>query len=117
MELRQARLFDDMGPNGQAPTHSRAPVPESEIDAVVNYLNSAPIVLSARGFDRDLLDPEGKSNVPLTFHTDGTWVWAGAVGYYLRVHGVPPEPDLLAHVRSHGFRVPDVDEHTRNTAV
>ncbi|MFD0540822.1 hypothetical protein ACFQY7_50440 [Actinomadura luteofluorescens] len=44
--------------------------------------------------------------MPLTFHTDGTWVWSGAVAYYLTEHGVPPEPDLVAHIRAAGSASP-----------
>ena len=84
---------------------------------MVGYLERAPIVLAARGYGRDLLDPRGVPAVPLSFHTDGTWIWAGAVGYYLRVHGVAPEPDLLRHIRDQGYRLGPVDERTRALAV
>ncbi|MEV4257571.1 hypothetical protein AB0J52_30810, partial [Spirillospora sp. NPDC049652] len=62
----------------------RPDVPEDEKEALVRYLEQAPIVLAARSLDADELDPGRAARVPLTFHTDGTWVWPGAVGYYLR---------------------------------
>ncbi|MFC5184025.1 hypothetical protein [Actinomadura harenae] len=96
---------------------ARPDVPEDEREALVRYLEQAPIVLAARSLDVDELDPERAARVPLTFHTDGTWVWPGAVGYYLRAHGVAPDPELVAHARGHGFRPPEVDDATRDAAV
>jgi hypothetical protein len=113
MALRQARLFEGPAPGA----HGRPPVPAEETEPLLAYLNGAPIVLAARGFDRDVIDPAGPANVPMTFHTDGEWVWPGAVGYYLRVHGVPPEPDLVAHIRARRFEVPPVAEQTMDDAV
>ncbi len=100
--MRIARPFDGTSPDGR-PEVRRPDVPGAERDAMVRYLEQAPIVLAARSYDGDALDPDHARNVPLTYHTDGTWIWPGAVGYYLRAHGVPPEPDLAAHIRQGGF--------------
>ncbi|MFC4913241.1 hypothetical protein [Actinomadura gamaensis] len=96
---------------------TRPDVPDDERDALVQYLERAPIVLAARSLDTDELDSERAQRVPLTFHTDGTWVWSGAVGYYLKAHGVAPDPELVAHARGNGFRPPEVDDATRGAAV
>ncbi|RFU39484.1 hypothetical protein DZF91_22225 [Actinomadura logoneensis] len=96
---------------------TRPDVPEDERDALVRYLEQAPIVLAARSLDVDELDPGRAARVPLTFHTDGAWVWPGAVGYYLRAHDVAPDPELVAHARGNGFRPPEVDDATRGAAV
>ncbi|MGK5558719.1 hypothetical protein ACSNOI_44665, partial [Actinomadura kijaniata] len=113
---RMARLFDAVPPGGR-PVVQRPPVPLHERDALLTYLKQAPVVLSARGFDEDLMDPSRPAEVPMTFHTDGTWVWPGSAVYYLRVHNVPPDPELLAHIRARGFRVPPVPEEAREAAV
>ncbi|REE96570.1 TNT domain-containing protein [Thermomonospora umbrina] len=113
MAFRQARLFEGAEPGA----HGRPPVPAGDTDPLLGYLNGAPIVLAARGFDRDVIDPAGPSNVPMTFHTDGAWIWPGAVAYYLRVHGVPPEPELVEHIRSRHFQVPEVPEQAKDAAV
>ncbi|KAB2341302.1 TNT domain-containing protein [Actinomadura rudentiformis] len=114
--LREARLFDDMGPNGDQPSVSRPAVPAEEVERVVEYLRKAPIVLAARSYGKDMVDPSRGENVPLTFHTDGTWVWSGGTAYYLREHGIPPEPELVAHIRAMGFQVPEVDSDTMGAA-
>ncbi|MQY04452.1 hypothetical protein [Actinomadura macrotermitis] len=114
--LRTAAPFDGRGPDGR-PVVQRPPVPGDQRDALLHYLEQAPVVLAARSHDTDVLDPGRAQRVPLTFHTDGTWIWPGAVGYYLRVHGLPPQPELVEHVRAAGFRVPEVPEDARSAAV
>ena len=117
-ELRKARLFDGDGPDGR-PYVSRPPVEPDERYRLLAYLENAPIALPAHEYEPDRLDPDpaGRRDVPTTFHTDGAWVWPGAVGYYLRHHDIAPEPDLVDHVRRSGFRLPEVDVRTRAAAV
>ncbi|MBO2460222.1 hypothetical protein [Actinomadura violacea] len=114
--LRVARVFDEVGADG-TPRYDRPPVPEHEREPLLRYLREAPIVLAARGYDTDRLDPARPAEVPLTFHTNGVWIWPGAVHYYLRVHGVPPEPRLVRYASAENFRIPEVDEETRAEAV
>jgi hypothetical protein len=114
--FQMARVFDSLGP-GQTPRFDRPPVPDDEVEAVADYLTKASMVLAARSLDNDLLDPARPEKVPLTYLTDGTWIWPGGVGYYLRTHGVPPEPELVEHIRSQGYQPPEVDDHTRDVAV
>lgn len=114
--LRIAELFDGADAEGR-PIIQRIPVPPEERDRLLDYLEHAPVVLAARGYDTDRLNPADTPSVPLTFHTDGHWIWPGSVAYYLRRHNVPPEQDLVAHIRGLGFRIPDVDDRTRDMAV
>lgn len=111
--LRTAEVFDDRG----NPITERAEIGRAEADRVAEYLEKAPIVLAARSYDNDRIDPQRTASVPMTFHTDGSWIWPGAVGYYLRQHGVAPEPDLLNHIRAQGFHLPQVSEPQRELAV
>lgn len=48
------------------------------------------------------------AQVPLTQRTDGVWRWDDAVSYYVRVYGLSPGAEFLAHVREHGFTPPEV---------
>ncbi|MGK5557240.1 glycohydrolase toxin TNT-related protein [Actinomadura kijaniata] len=115
--FRKARVFDHSDPASGRPVVTRPAVPWHEVEDVVAYLRHAPVVLGARSLAPDQVEPERGERVPLTFHTDGTWVWSGAVGYYLEQHGVPPEPDLVAHIRARGFRVPEVTDTAREAAL
>jgi hypothetical protein len=113
--FRLARIFDGTGPNGR-PTVNRPQVSDEDRDRVLEYLDHAVLALPERGHDIDRLAQDGRPVVPVAFHTDGVWVWPAAVNYYLRRYGVPPDPELVAHARSNGFRPPEVDEQTRNAA-
>ncbi len=114
--MRQARVWDGTREDGRKYV-SRELVPQEELARVLDYLEKAPIVLAARGYENDEKDPSRGANVPMTFHTDGEWIWPGAVAYYLRTHEIPPEADLLAHIRERGFELPEIDDHTRDVAV
>lgn len=111
--LRHAEPYNEDGtPYTQHPV-----VPPQERAQLIEYLESAPVVLAARSHDTDQLDPSGPLSVPLTFHTDGTWIWPGALGYYLRQHNVAPDPEVVEHARSRGFQVPAVADETKEMAV
>ncbi|MEV4317476.1 TNT domain-containing protein [Actinocrispum sp. NPDC049592] len=108
--FRVARTFDGLGPQGR-PIVNRPQVDELDTEALLGYLDDAPVVMPSRGLDVDRLDPEGRNSVPIAFHSDGTWIWPASVNYYLRTYGVSPEPDLVDHIRRQGFEVPsDIDE-------
>ncbi|MFD4355410.1 hypothetical protein ACFWPX_22840 [Nocardia sp. NPDC058518] len=83
---------------------------------LLTYLESAPIILSARGFGEDEFAP-CDHDVPLNFRTDGTWIWAGAVPHYLRKHGLSPEPNLTQHILDNEFQLEEVDEETKQRAL
>ncbi|WP_328593945.1 TNT domain-containing protein [Actinomadura macrotermitis] len=115
--MRQARVFDQIGPNGENPSVSRPEVPADEAGPLLEYLRAAPVVMAARSSGPDQIDASRGDRVPLTFHTDGHWTWPGAVAYYLAEHGVPPEPELVAHARARGFVPPAVGEETMGAAI
>ncbi|GAA1207939.1 glycohydrolase toxin TNT-related protein [Prauserella alba] len=112
--FRMARIFDGAGPNG--PVVTRPELDPDERDRVLAYLDGAPTVGPARGYDVDRLAPDQSAEVPIAFHSDGSWIWPAAVPYYLRTHGVAPEADLLQHIRATGFTVPEVPDETRQAA-
>lgn len=113
--FRHARIFDHRDPNGR-PVVNRAPVPETERQQVLDYLNTAHVVMGGRGFDQDLFDPNGTRDVPAAFHTDGTWIWPAALPHYLAKHGVPPEQELVDHIRAAGFTPPELDQDAKDAA-
>ncbi|GAA3036419.1 hypothetical protein [Actinokineospora globicatena] len=98
------RLFDGVDDEGR-PTWYRPVLGALEREAVLAYLEGAPLVLSASGKNRDALGTEDV--VPMGFHTDGRFVWPSAVAYYLRAHGVPPVLPLVEWIRAARYRLPD----------
>ncbi|MFE3188731.1 hypothetical protein ACFXHA_06950 [Nocardia sp. NPDC059240] len=112
---RMAKVYDEKGADGR-PVVNRPELDGNSRMAVLAYLESAPIVLAARSFDQDEFAP-AERDVPLNFRTDGVWVWAGAVSHYLHKHGLTPEPELVQHIVSRGFRVGNVDEAAKDAAI
>ncbi|MCU1683528.1 MAG: hypothetical protein JWQ81_4267 [Amycolatopsis sp.] len=109
--FRIARIFDAVGPAGR-PVINRPDLDVEEQDRLLNYLDSAPLVVPERGYDVDRLAQTPEATVPVAFHSDGVWIWPAAVNFYLREYGVSPENDLLEHVRSAGFVLPEVNDQT-----
>lgn len=112
-----AEVFDDYDEQDRPVVAGREPVPAEELDPLRQYLENAPIVLASRDDEQDQLDPERALSVPGTWHTDGTWLWQGAVAYYLAQYGVPPQGEFLEHVRERDFTLREVDDATRDAAV
>ncbi|XVQ10059.1 hypothetical protein ACQP1W_47355 [Spirillospora sp. CA-255316] len=86
----------------------RPSVPEHEREALVRYLEQAPVVWDDGEPLVDAYDLRRPARVPNTYHTDGTWVWLGGVPHHLQAHGVAPPPNLVEHIRARGFRLPEV---------
>jgi hypothetical protein len=53
----------------------------------------------------DPLAPSGDL-VPLSFRTDGRWIWQDALAHYLRTRGVAPELEFLCHIEEQGYVPP-----------
>ncbi|GGN99042.1 hypothetical protein [Nocardia rhizosphaerihabitans] len=114
-ELRLSAPFDGHDPEGK-PVVNRPAVDPQIRDRVLSYLAHAPVVLSARSYAADDFDAQVR-DVPMNFHTDGVFVWPGAVPHYLRKYGVPPEPALVQHIVGKNFEIGEVGEDARQAAV
>jgi hypothetical protein len=95
----------------------REPVPPGEFDALANYLQSAPMLAPPAAAGPDLFDPQRGDVVPSTWHTDGQWIWSGSVIYYLHVHGLAPQPELLDHIRRQRYVLAAVSEDALRMAL
>lgn len=115
VEFRLAKVVD-AHVEGEPPVVNRQPVAQEEARAVLGYLYRAPVALSKPGVLPDIFAPHTPPDVPDAFHTDGSWIWPASVPHYLRKYGLPPEPDLLSHIRAAGHRPPYVGERVRATA-
>jgi hypothetical protein len=105
--IRMAAVFDEEGLPRFAADHPR--VDDEERDRVLGYLGAGePLLLTTARLD-DVVDAARKGAVPMNFRTDGTWIWTDATGYYLREHHLAPDRELLAHIRSVRYALPEVD--------
>lgn len=114
--LRRAKVFDGRDEDGNPLVWRQGLVSVDEIMRIVGYLKAAPTILFGRGLDTDAWSPGDPPAVPRTFSTDGAWIWSGAVTYYLQKYGMPPEPDLLDHIRAQGYTPPEVGAQARQAA-
>jgi hypothetical protein len=106
--VRVAAVFDRVDGTGVpwfSPNRWRIPDPELR-RALVGYLNSAPLVIRAQGYEPDPLDPQRRPWVPVSYRSDGTWVWQEASAYYLDRYGVAPQDALVEHIQRQGYTPP-----------
>ena len=93
------RVFDgadpETGPYFQ-PDHPRLTGPDR--DRALRYLNAGETVLASFGYMDDVVDPAALDAVPVSFRSDGRWIWTDTVAYYLERHDLAPDPGLLEHV-------------------
>ncbi|WP_460437562.1 ferredoxin [Amycolatopsis stemonae] len=116
-EVRTPRIYDGLDASGK-PLVRRQPLVPAEAERVLAYLDAAPVILASRSHGPDAFAPDREDAVPMNFRTDGAWAWPGAVAYYLREHGVPPDPDLVAHIRARRFAAPaEVPEPAKDLAL
>lgn len=115
--VRTPRIYDGLDDAGR-PIVRRPPLVPAEAEQVLAYLDAAPVILASRSNGPDAFAPGREDAVPMNFRTDGAWAWPGAVAYYLREHGVPPDPDLVAHIRARRFTAPsEVPEPAKDLAL
>jgi hypothetical protein len=101
---------------GDPEVMQRPALDAAERDAVLRYLREAPVVYDSGRLFTDAFDPARPANVPDTYQTDGTWIWLGGVPHHLEHHDIPPEPDLLRHIRDNNAQLPAEDPATRERA-
>lgn len=115
-----ARVFDGLEPGTDepyfAPDH---PIVHdaAERERLATYLRSGRPVLSTTAHEADRVDRLRGDVVPLSFRTDGAWIWTDAVTYYLEVHGLAPDPDLTAHIAASRYLCRAVDDVTVRRAL
>ncbi len=97
---RPARVYDSRTAKGRAafsPTRRRVLGSARRAD-ILRYLGQARMVVRASGRMPDPITGAAEPVVPLSFRTDGTWVWSDATAYYLATFGIAPELEFLCHL-------------------
>ncbi len=110
-EIRMAAVFDAVdartGPRF-AEDHERL---DDGIEAhkVIEYLWAGePLLVTTAQMD-DVVDRTRRNSVPMNFRTDGSWIWTDTTTYYLEQHQLSPDADLLEHIRSSRYQMPELD--------
>ena len=114
--MKNARLFDGVDDSGQPFFRADHPLIEdaSQRHQIVGFLRGGTIIFGTNGRDLDRLEPSKGRVVPLTYHTDGEWIWSGGLSYYVDAYGIAPQADFLDHMRQRSY-VADVPD--ANTSV
>jgi hypothetical protein len=105
--LRVARVFDGEAPAG-TPWFSpyRLRIPEQRRrERLAAYLAAGRLVVRATGRVPDPVDPREGEPIPLSYRTDGTWVWQESLAHYVRTRGVAPELEFLCHIEARGYQL------------
>jgi hypothetical protein len=110
-EITVARVFDavdaDAGPSF-APDHPRMTDEQARTRTLAYLKAGAELLLTTATFT-DVVDPARGAVVPMSFRTDGTWIWTDTVTYYLEEHQLAPDPELLRHITEQATPPEDVD--------
>jgi hypothetical protein len=117
--LRLARVYDGVRePGGPYFADGHPRIGDSlERDRITRFLRSGTPVMVTSERDTDRIDPARGAVVPMSFRTDGHWVWSDALGYYLEVHGIAPEPDFVRHIAGCGYHADAPDPLALRAAV
>lgn len=101
-EIRLARVFDRATPETGPTFDADHPVITDPADRqrVLDHLDAGQVLMATTSMADDVVPPRRRGVVPMTFRTDGRWIWTDATSYYLREHGIAPDPGLLEHVRT-----------------
>ncbi|SDT56485.1 hypothetical protein [Actinoplanes derwentensis] len=111
-----ARVFDSWDPVLGGRFDAGHPLLSSgdERTRVLDYLRRGRVLMATAVTEPDVFDPGSGGVIPMTFRTDGIWIWTDAVAHYLSSYALSPDQDLLAHIRrrDHVFAEPSaVAEH------
>ncbi|MFI7306389.1 hypothetical protein ACIBM8_24510 [Micromonospora aurantiaca] len=115
--LRIARVFDEVDDDGARFTPDRERLSGADLERAAAYLDAGTPVLATTARGPDVVEPARGRVVPMTYRTDGRWLWPESVAYYLQAYGLAPEPDLLAHIRSRGDLLPATDPADEHRAL
>ncbi|MER7000917.1 hypothetical protein [Streptomyces sp. NPDC000410] len=88
--------------------HPRAADDEERYRMLAYLAAGSPLLLTTARMD-DVVDRDLGTVVPMSYRTDGFWIWSDASAYYLETHGLLPAPELTEQMRSVGFTPPLVD--------
>jgi hypothetical protein len=106
---RLARVFDAADRPFFSPSRLRIRQPRRR-ERIETYLSTAPLVLRATEPGPDPFAPTVGPVVPLSYRSDGAWVWSEALAHFLRTRGVAPPLPLLTHIEANGCRLPSTVE-------
>ena len=89
----------------------------ADATSVAGYLGSGTAILFTTATTADRYDPAAGEPAGLSVRSDGEWAWSDVVTYYARRYGIPPEPELLAHIRRADYQCRALDDAAAQRAL
>ena len=117
--LSLAKVFDGLEPGTDEPRFADDHPIVADPDRrrrLSDYLKAGRPILSTTARHIDRVDRTRGQVVPLSFRTDGAWIWTDTVTYYLDTYGLQPDNELTSHIAARGYRCPNVDDVTARRA-
>ena len=111
------RLYDAVDETGPSMAPDHPVIDDQEAERLLAYLRQGEALLLTTGRMDDVVDRARVGAVPMSFRTDGVWIWSDASTYYLERHRLSPDPRLVAHARERGYQCPEVDGAARYRAM
>jgi hypothetical protein len=109
--VRMAALFDGVDPQTGPYMSSDHPTIDDDEDraGLLRYLRAGEPLLVTTAVMDDVVDPTRGRRVPMSFRTDGSWIWTDGTVYYLAEHHLIADDELAEHIRELNYEIPDVD--------
>ncbi len=107
--IRLVGFFDDLKldySNGSKLRNNVRSQAQPDEDKIVNYLNSGEFILVKPVFRFDLLSEEKKYAGTPSIRTDGIWVWANLLSYYVEEYHVVLPKEFIQHMKSNKWKMP-----------
>jgi hypothetical protein len=108
--IRIAAIFDEVDEQTGPRLHVDHPkVDSEEQELLLGYLSRGALLMESPSGMADVWDSSAGPVVPISFRTDGYWIWSDATTYYLYEYGLAPEPAFLEHLRARRYEFGQVD--------
>ena len=110
MKLKKVGFFRELEYCGKDEGTLREAIndhPEENEDKIINYLNDGVVFCVCPGLVFDVLDESKGIIGSLELLTDGEWVWASDLSYYVANYHVRLDEKFMEHIKENGWMIQD----------
>lgn len=118
VEERSSTSLMPLGPFGprpgerwpDGPLEIDRTMPEEVRPKVIRYLESCPMFLAWMEYTRDVIGDRFGVSGGSAIMSDGTYYWRLDAVDYVREYGIAVPDEVLAHMESHNWTCPEIDQ-------
>ncbi|CAJ62868.1 hypothetical protein FRAAL4226 [Frankia alni ACN14a] len=89
---------------------------QAEKEGILHFLRSARFLLRTTALATDPLDLSKGEVMPMSYRSDGSWVWSDGIAYYLDAYGIAPEPEFVDYIRGQSYEPHDATDDELDAA-